>query len=93
MDILATVDVCVNDVTPTAFCDEEGFDLAPLFTIRVIPETPIVETKSGIVQQEQSKPKVGFPSKPSICAIHEKDTQLTTTRPCILVEIGLAFRD
>ena len=27
MDILATVDVCVNEVTPIVFCDEEGYDL------------------------------------------------------------------
>ena len=26
IDTLATVDVCVNEVTPTIFCDEEGFD-------------------------------------------------------------------
>ena len=76
MDILATVNVCVNKVTQLHFCDEEGFDLEPLFTVRVIPEQTIVETKSRIVQLEQSRPKNGFLLKPSICAIHEKDTQL-----------------
>ena len=25
--ILATLDVCVNEMTPTVFCDEEGYDV------------------------------------------------------------------
>ena len=27
MDVLATVTICVNDVTPTLFCDKEGYDV------------------------------------------------------------------
>ena len=92
MDILATVDMCVNKVNPITFCDEEGYDIASFQMINVIPEKTIVETKSRIVQLEQSRPKNGFSSKPSIYAIQEIYTQLTTTRPCILVEIGLTFR-
>ena len=40
-DILATLDMCVNDLTPTKFCDEEGFDR---MMIRVIHE-PEIETQ------------------------------------------------
>ena len=28
-DILATLIVCTNEVNPTLFCDEEGYDLFP----------------------------------------------------------------
>ena len=28
-DILATLDVCINEVTPAMFCNEEGYDLFP----------------------------------------------------------------
>ena len=37
-DVLATVDVCVNEVTPTVFCDEEGYDIIPVHMIRVLHE-------------------------------------------------------
>ena len=30
-----------------------------------------------------------FSRKPTICAIQEKDVQMTNTRPCVLVEIGV----
>ena len=35
-DVLATVDVCVNEVTPTVFCDEEGYDIVPVHMVRVL---------------------------------------------------------
>ena len=35
-DVLATVDVCVNEVTPTVFCDEEGYDLVPFHMVKLI---------------------------------------------------------
>ena len=38
MDTLATVDVCVNEVTPTVFCDEEGYDLVPFRMVSIIQE-------------------------------------------------------
>ena len=38
MDTLATVDVCVNEVTPTIFCDIEGFDLVPFQMVLVIQD-------------------------------------------------------
>ena len=49
MDILATVDMCVNEVNPITFCDEEGYDIASFQMINVIPEKTIVETKSQII--------------------------------------------
>ena len=27
MHVLATMDVCVNETSPTVFCDDEGYDL------------------------------------------------------------------
>ena len=38
MDTLATVDVCVNEVTPTIFCDKEGYDLVPFRMVSIIHE-------------------------------------------------------
>ena len=47
-DVLATVDVCVNEVTPTVFCDEEGYDIIPVHMVRVLHE----ETKQEDDEQE-----------------------------------------
>ena len=47
-DVLATVDVCVNEVTPTVFCDEEGYDIIPVHMIRVLND----ETKQEYDEQE-----------------------------------------
>ena len=33
--ILATLDFCVNETTPTIFCDEEGYDIIPICMIKV----------------------------------------------------------
>ena len=38
MDTLATVDVCVNEVTLTVFCDKEGYDLVPFRMVSIIQE-------------------------------------------------------
>ena len=35
-DILATIDVCTNEVTPTMFCDEEGYNLFPFQMVKVL---------------------------------------------------------
>ena len=35
-DVLAIVTICVNDVTPTLFCDEDGFDVIPIQMVNVI---------------------------------------------------------
>ena len=34
--VLATVTICVNDVTPTLFCDEDSFDVIPIQTVIAI---------------------------------------------------------
>ena len=33
--ILATLDICVNETTPTVFCDEEGYNVIPICMIKV----------------------------------------------------------
>lgn len=38
MDVLVTVDVCVNETSPTVFCDEEGFDLVPFHIVSAVLE-------------------------------------------------------
>ena len=42
------MDVCVNEVTPTVFCDEEGYDIIPVHMVRVLHE----ETKQEDDEQE-----------------------------------------
>lgn len=39
-DILATLDVSVNDVIPTLFCDEEGYDIVPIQMLSVAGGRP-----------------------------------------------------
>ena len=36
MGTLATVDVCVNEVTPTIFCDKEEFEIVPFQMVSII---------------------------------------------------------
>ena len=38
IDTLAMVDVCINEVTPTIFCDKEGYDLAPFQMVSIIQD-------------------------------------------------------
>ena len=35
-DVLATVTICVNEVIPTLFCDEDGFDVIPIQMVNVL---------------------------------------------------------
>ena len=35
-DVLATVTICVNEVIPTLFCNEEGFDVIPIQMVNVL---------------------------------------------------------
>ena len=35
-DVLATITICVNDVTPTLFCDEDGFYIIIVQMVNVI---------------------------------------------------------
>ena len=44
--------ICVNEVTPTVFCDEEGYDIIPVHMIRVLHE----ETKQENDEQETIEP-------------------------------------
>ena len=52
-DVLATVDVCVNEVTPTVFCDEEGYDIVPVHMVRVLHD----ETKQEGEKQDNTEPR------------------------------------
>ena len=47
-DVLATMDVCVNEVTPIVFCDEEGYDIIPVHMVNVLHE----ETQQKDDEQE-----------------------------------------
>lgn len=40
IQILATLDVCVNETTPTKFCDDEGYDIIPFNMVRPTLEEP-----------------------------------------------------
>ena len=40
MQMLATIDTCTNETTPTKFVDEEGYDCTPLWMIRTIMHDP-----------------------------------------------------
>ena len=35
-DVLATMTICVNEVVPTLFCDEDGFDVIPIQMVNVL---------------------------------------------------------
>ncbi|MCO5593057.1 hypothetical protein L7F22_047062 [Adiantum nelumboides] len=35
-EILATLDVCVNELIPTKFCDEKGYDLVSCFMLKLM---------------------------------------------------------
>ena len=36
LDVLATITICTNDVTPTLFCDEEGYDVILIQMVNVL---------------------------------------------------------
>ena len=36
MDVLATITICTNDVIPTLFCDEMGYDIIPVQMVNVL---------------------------------------------------------
>ena len=36
--IVATLDVCVNETTPTILCDDEGYDIIPIEMIKAAHE-------------------------------------------------------
>ena len=61
--ILATLDVCVNETTPTVFCDEEGYDIIPICMIKISHETGFLDDaihkqkgpKSDTISEEQEE--------------------------------------
>lgn len=36
MDVLTTMNVCINDTTPTIFCDEKRYNIIPFHMVKVI---------------------------------------------------------
>ena len=65
-DILATMDVCVNEVTSTIFCDEEGFGIIPIHMVRVLHE----ETKQEDDEQETTTVNLTYGgSRPDVCKV------------------------
>ncbi|NHV87720.1 hypothetical protein HA385_24390 [Escherichia coli] len=35
---MATLDISVNDIMPTVFCDEDGYDIVPIQMLRVVSD-------------------------------------------------------
>ena len=54
-DILATLDVCVNETMPTVFCDEEGYNVIPICMIKVNHQEEDLEEG----KQEQTVLEIG----------------------------------
>ena len=53
MDILATIDVCVNEVNPTVFCDKEGYDLIPFQMVLAINELPSQQELKSLMKHKK----------------------------------------
>ncbi|MCO5583996.1 hypothetical protein L7F22_037914 [Adiantum nelumboides] len=54
--ILSTLDICVNELTPTKFCDEEGYDLVTLQLASVILESGSdSDEKEKLIQRVECK--------------------------------------
>lgn len=56
--ILATLDVCVNEVTPTKFCDKNGLDIVPICMINGIQrpqEEALNQTKEENLEKETNE--------------------------------------
>ncbi|MCO5551799.1 hypothetical protein L7F22_005301 [Adiantum nelumboides] len=55
--ILSTLDICVNELTPTKFCDEEGYDLVTLQMASVILESGLEsdENEDQLTQRVECK--------------------------------------
>lgn len=52
IDILAIVDVCANTTTPIVFCDKEGYDIIPIYMVKVI------QRESGYKEEKHNHKKV-----------------------------------
>ena len=61
--ILATLDICVNETTPTIFCNEEGYNIIPICMIKVDHENGAPDDaiqwqevpESGTTNEEQEE--------------------------------------
>ncbi|MCO5581536.1 hypothetical protein L7F22_035422 [Adiantum nelumboides] len=74
--ILATLDICVNELTPTRFCDDEGYDLIPFNMIQGVLVT---------VDESHDKNETKWEKSETQCVrIHDKifivDMELKTNK-------------
>ena len=70
MQMLANIDVCVNETTPTKFVDEEGHDIVPFFMVKSIKQdtssifkTDTIEVKAFRIREEISIRDLSSPSE------------------------------
>ena len=54
MDVLATITICVNDVTSTLFCDQEGYDVILVQMINVL----YIQNKEHIALELSKEPSL-----------------------------------
>ena len=54
LDILATIAICTNNVNPTLFCNEEGYDVIPLQMVNVLP----IKEEISLMPKPQIKPSL-----------------------------------
>ena len=79
--ILATLDVCVNETTPTVFCNEEGYDVIPICMIKVNHKNGDPEDKI----QGQEVPKSG--------TTIEEQEELDVAIRCLGLQDEISIRD
>ena len=79
--ILTTLDVCVNQKTPTIFCDEEGYDAIPNFMIKV-------SHKNGLLD-DAIQGRVG----PEIGTINKEQEELNVAIRCLGLQEEISIRD
>ncbi|MCO5557381.1 hypothetical protein L7F22_010944 [Adiantum nelumboides] len=94
--VLATLDVCVNELTPIKFCDEEGYDLVSCVMMEVLRnanencEHESRGTNSYVIMDAtQTRPRrVIQPCKEAIIDITEEST-ITAPKICIKKEANM----
>ena len=84
MQMLANIDVCVNETTPTKFVDEEGHDIAPFFMVNLIGEdtssiheTKTIEVKALRMRDEISIRDLSIPSE-DLEAFYDAEPEIET---------------
>ena len=82
--MLANIDVCVNETTPTKFVDEEGHDIVPLFMVKSmkedtssILETETIEVKALRMRDEISIRDLSRPSE-DVEAFYDAEPEVET---------------